>query len=213
MLKSRWLQPEANGLFKVEHEVHVVHGLSAGTFQEIVNAGDDKQFVSVLLQVDETFVSVHHLFQIDVFLHDVHERILSVILFIHTLDFFQCHLRFHHQCGKDAAREVTAVGDEVYFRVKAVLQLTERLFDFGHVLVFESLVNADIVITPTEMARCPGFTPAPVEPVMALTEMSSLSIKCLASGSKPNWMHVAKHPGLATCLLRQMVRRFSSGRP
>ena len=39
------------------------------------------------------------------------------------------------------------------------------------------------------------------------------SIRCLASGSRPNWMQVAKQPGLATCFAVQVARRFSSGRP
>ena len=59
----------------------------------------------------------------------------------------------------------------------------------------------------------PGFTPAPVLPVMAFTMMSSFSIRCLASGSSPNCMQVAKQPGLATCFALQVARRFSSGKP
>ena len=59
-----------------------------------------------------------------------------------------------------------------------------------------------------------GFTPAPVEPVMAVTWMSELSSRFLARGSSPSWMAVAKHPGLATFTAPRTMRlRLSSGSP
>lgn len=45
--------------------------LSAGAFQEVINAGNDKQFVAMLLQMDEALVGVYHLLQVDILLHDV----------------------------------------------------------------------------------------------------------------------------------------------
>ena len=37
--------------------------LSAGAFREVINAGNDKQFVAMLLQMDEAFIGIHHLLQ------------------------------------------------------------------------------------------------------------------------------------------------------
>ena len=87
--------------------------LSAGAFQEVINAGNDKQFVAMLLQMDEALVGVYHLLQVDILLHDVGKGIFGVIFFIHADDFFQGHFGLHHNGGEDAAREVAAVGDEV----------------------------------------------------------------------------------------------------
>mgnify|MGYP007044239841 CR=1 FL=1 len=168
--------------------------LSAGAFQEVINAGNDKQFVAMLLQMDEALVGVYHLLQVDILLHDVGKGIFGVIFFIHADDFFQGHFGLHHNGGEDAAREVAAVGDEVNVRIKAVLQLFERLLDFGHMLVLESFVDAHVVVAPAEVARGARFHTAPVLPVMAFTMISSFSIRCLASGSRPSCMQVAKQP-------------------
>ena len=131
--------------------------LSAGAFQEVINAGNDKQFVAMLLQMDEALVGVYHLLQVDILLHDVGKGIFGVIFFIHADDFFQGHFGLHHNGGEDAAREVAAVGDEVNVRIKAVLQLFERLLDFGHMLVLESFVDAHVVVAPAEVARGARF--------------------------------------------------------
>jgi hypothetical protein len=42
---------KAYGLFEVEEEVHVVDGLTAGAFEQVVDDGDDEQVVFDLLQV------------------------------------------------------------------------------------------------------------------------------------------------------------------
>ena len=151
------LQPQSHGLLQVEQQVHVVDRLSAGTLQEVVDAGDDEQLVAVLLQVDEALVGVDHLLQVDILLHDVDEGVLGVVLLVDAFELLKRHLRLHHQCGEDAAGEVAPVGDEVNLRVEAVLQLAERLLDFRHVLVGESLVDADVVVAPAEVARRARF--------------------------------------------------------
>ncbi len=68
--------------------------LSAGAFQEVIDAGNDKQFVAMLLQMDEALVGVYHLLQVDILLHDVGKGIFGVIFFIHADDFFQATLVF-----------------------------------------------------------------------------------------------------------------------
>ncbi len=58
-------QTEAGGLVDAEHEVHVLHGLTDGTFQEVVDTGGDKQLVVEGIDVDETFVGIHHLLEVE----------------------------------------------------------------------------------------------------------------------------------------------------
>lgn len=41
--------------------------LSACTFQQVVDTGNDEQFVAVLFQVDKTLVGIDHLLQVDIF--------------------------------------------------------------------------------------------------------------------------------------------------
>ena len=99
--------------------------LSAGTFQEVVDAGNDKQLVTVLLQVDEAFIGIHHLFQVNVLFHDKCKGIFGVVFFVHTDDFFQSHFGLYYDGSEDTAREVTPVGDKNLFLHRNCLQLAE----------------------------------------------------------------------------------------
>ena len=99
--------------------------LSAGAFQEVINAGNDKQFVAMLLQMDEAFIGIHHLLQVNVLFHDKCKGIFGVVFFIHTDDFFQSHFGLYYDGSEDTAREVTPVGDKIYFCIETVLQLAE----------------------------------------------------------------------------------------
>ena len=76
--------------------------------------------------------------------------------------------------------------------------------------------DGDVVSVQAENERgtvAPGFTPAPVLPVMAFTDTSPLNRPWAAKGSNPNWMQVAKQPGLATCCAPAMAALSNSGRP
>lgn len=53
-------------LIKPEHEIHVLYGLPAGTFKEVVDGAGDEQFVVELLNVNKRFVGIDHLLEIDV---------------------------------------------------------------------------------------------------------------------------------------------------
>ena len=48
-LERRRFQSQPHRLLQVKHQIHVVNGLAAGTFQQVVDAGDDEQLVAVLL--------------------------------------------------------------------------------------------------------------------------------------------------------------------
>ena len=120
--------------------------LTACPFQQIVDAGHYQKFVAVFLQMDEALVGVHHLFQVDVLFHDVSERIFRIVFFVHFDNLFQLYLCLYHEGGEDAAREITAIRNEINLRIKAVLQLLERLLDFRHMLVGKRLVDAEVVV-------------------------------------------------------------------
>ena len=111
----------------------------------------DKQLITVLFQMQKTFVGVHYLFQVDVLFYDMHERVFGVIFFVHTDYFIQCNFSFYYDGSKNTTCEITAVRDKVNIRIKTVLQLLQRLLDFGYMLVLECLVNTHVVVAPTEV--------------------------------------------------------------
>ena len=129
-----------------------MYGLSAGSFQQVVYAGDDKELVAMLFQMDKAFVGVDNLLQIDVLADDMREGVFGIILFIHADNLFQRHFGLYHDSGKDAAGKITAIRDEIDVRIETVLELFERLLDFGYVLVLESLVHTQVVVAPAEVA-------------------------------------------------------------
>ena len=59
--------------------------------------------------------------------------------------------------------------------------------------MLECLVHTDVIVSPTEMTGSSRFHAAPVLPVMAFTEISSVNIRFLASGSRPSWIQVANN--------------------
>ena len=89
--------------------------LSACPLQQIVNARDNQQFIAMLLQMNQTLVGVHHLLQIYIFVYNMNERILGIIVLIHLHQFFQFHLAFDYQSSKDTTREITPVRNKIYF--------------------------------------------------------------------------------------------------
>ena len=106
----------------------------------------------MLFQVYKAFVGVDNLLQIYVLVDDMRKGVFGVILFVHTDNLFQRHFGLYHDSGKNAAGKIAAVRDEIDVRIKAVLELFERLPDFGHVLVLESFVHAHVVVAPAEVA-------------------------------------------------------------
>ena len=127
--------------------------LSAGTFQQVVDTGDNQQLVAMFFQMDEALVGIYHLFQVYILVYYMGKRIFRIVFFIHLDDFFQSNFGLYHNCGEDATREITAVRDEIDFGVETVLQLFQRLLDFGNMLVCERLVYTDVVVTPAEVSR------------------------------------------------------------
>ena len=131
-----------------------MYRLSAGSFQQVVYAGDDKKFVAMLFQMDKALVGVDNLLQIDVLVDDMRKGVFGIVFFVHADNLFQRNFGFYHDSGKNATRKISAIGYEINVRIKTVLELFERLLDFGHMLVLEGFVHTHVVVAPAEVARC-----------------------------------------------------------
>ena len=92
-----------------------MHRLTTGTLQQIVHTRNNHQLITMLFQMDETLVGIHHLLQVDVLIHNVNKLILGIVLFIHTHQFIQSHLTLYDQSSKNTTREITTIWNEVYF--------------------------------------------------------------------------------------------------
>lgn len=134
-----------------------MYGLSRSALEKVVDDGSDKEFVAVALRMDETFIGVDHLLEVDGAVHIVRERGIAVEVAIEVGDFFFGSVASDDLCGEDAARKVAAIGDEVDGAFKRRLELLQRLHDFGNVLVLESLVDAHVARAPGEMGGGRGF--------------------------------------------------------
>ena len=132
---------QSHRFFQSEQEVHVVDGLSAGTFQQIINHGDNQQFVFILLQVNEALVGIDHLLQIRILVYDERKRMVVIIFLVDALDFAQLNFAIQISGSKDAARKVAPHRNEVNLAREAVLQLHQALVDFSQMLVRERLVD------------------------------------------------------------------------
>lgn len=94
---------QADSFFEAEKEVHVVDGLSARPFEEIVYHRDDKEFTFMLTRIDEAFVCVDHLFQIRTFFGEEGKGVIVIVIFIKTSDFFFVYFTVEVNGGKDTA--------------------------------------------------------------------------------------------------------------
>ena len=134
-----------------------MYSLSTCSFQQIVNAGNDEQFVTVFFQVDKAFVGVDYLLQVDILFYDVCERIFCIVVLIHFYDFVQLYFGFDNDCCKNTSGKISSVRYKIYLRIETVLQLFDRLLDFGHVLMSKRFVDTHVIVTPAEVCSCSGF--------------------------------------------------------
>lgn len=80
-----------------------MYGLSGSALEKVVDDGSDKEFVAVALRVDETFIGVDHLLEVDGAVHIVRERGIAVEVAIEVGDFFFGSVASDDLCGEDAA--------------------------------------------------------------------------------------------------------------
>ncbi len=107
--------------------------------------------------MDERLIGVDHLFQVERLVDVVGERRIAVERLVALDDGVETGVGVHHLSGEDAAREVTAVGNEVEAAAERTLHLREALANLGHMLMAESLVDAHVVVAPREMGRRTGL--------------------------------------------------------
>ena len=69
----------------------------------------------MLFQVNQAFVGVDYLLQVDILVHDVGERIFCIVLFVHFYNLFQLYLSLYYDSGKNTTGKVTSVRNEIDF--------------------------------------------------------------------------------------------------
>ena len=130
---------------------------AAGALQEVVYAGNHKQLVIMLLQMDKALVGVNYLLQVYLLLNNVHERVSLIILTVYFVELIYIDGVLDNHGSEYATGKVSAIGDEVDIGVKAALQVLDGLNYLGQMLMGERLVDADIVVTPAEVGGCARF--------------------------------------------------------
>ena len=125
-----------------------MYGGANCAFQQIVDSRCDEDFAVDFINVNQAFVGVHHIFEVDFLVGHESERVRSVIFLVSALHIFQLGIAAQVERGEDAAREATTHRNEVEFAIKTWLEQRERLADFEQMLMLERLVDAHIVVTP-----------------------------------------------------------------
>ena len=150
-LESTGFQPQSGGLVDAEHEVHVLDSLADGALQQVVDAGGDEQLLTVLLDMYQRLVSVHHLFQVNGLVAVVGEGGILVEVLVGLDDVLYRGGCLDDGRTEDAAGEVATIGDEVDVGIEIALHLLQRLTNLGDVLVLEGLVDAQVGHAPREV--------------------------------------------------------------
>lgn len=134
-----------------------MYSSAAGALEQVVYAGNHKQFVIVLLQMDKALVGVYHLLKVNLLLNHMNKRVGFIILTVNLVEFIYIDSVLYNHGSEYATGKVTAIGDEVDIGVKAALKVPDGLNDFGQMLMGERLVDADVVVTPAEVCGCTRF--------------------------------------------------------
>ena len=70
------------------HEIHVLNGLSAGAFEEVVDNGRDEQLVFYFLNVNKCLIGVDYLLEVYVAVDIMREGSCLVELFVELYEIF-----------------------------------------------------------------------------------------------------------------------------
>ena len=76
-------------MIQSKQDVHVLYGLSAGSFEQVVYGAVHNDFVAFLLNKEHTLVRVHHLFQGNRLVGYNGKRVVFVKLLVPCLDGFE----------------------------------------------------------------------------------------------------------------------------
>src|ERR1700743_752663 len=80
---------ETGRFVKAKKQVHILNGLSGGSFEQIVERRMDHQGVTYLLQLDQAFFGIHYLFQRDRAKADDRKGMAAVEILIHCQHFLR----------------------------------------------------------------------------------------------------------------------------
>ena len=81
-----------------------MNGCTCGTFEEIVDGNGDKEFVfAVAIKVDETFVGVDNVFEVDWRLRHEGEAVVVVGIAVDAKELLNRSITFEGDAGKDTA--------------------------------------------------------------------------------------------------------------
>ena len=151
-LKCRGLQAEAGGFREGEQEVHVLHGLAGGAFEEIVDDGGDDELAVVQLQGDQALVGVDHLLEVHGAREDVREGRIGIEVLVQGRHFLQGEGARGLGDSEDAAGEIAPDGDEMQ-----VFPDAQVAADLRQVLVREDFIGRQVVVPPAEVRRGRGL--------------------------------------------------------
>lgn len=79
---------------EAEKQIHIMYRLSRRSFKQIVYGRKDKQLISVFLEMQQTFIGIHHLFQIEIGIGYECKRMVIVILFIQSANLIELYGTF-----------------------------------------------------------------------------------------------------------------------
>ena len=135
-----------------KQDVHVLYGLSAGSFEQVVYGAVHNNFLAFLLDKEYTFVRVHYLFQGNRLVGYGGKRVVFVELLVQCLDGFNGLIRADGRRNKDASGEITSPRNKMHCWMIIMLQLMQGLVDLRNMLVRQCFVGLNIVGPPAEMA-------------------------------------------------------------
>ena len=148
---------EASRFGETEHEVHVLHGLSDGTFEKIVDAADHEELILVTLHIDHGFIGARDLLEVGAMADKMGEWCIGIVEGISLLHLFERTRAVGIGGDEDASRETASLGDEEQAAIVAGMEFLDGLTDLVKVLMGEGFIDGDIVVAPTEMRRSTRF--------------------------------------------------------
>ena len=95
--------------------------------------------------MNKTLVGIDYLLEVEWRINVVSKWGFAIEVSIEAFNLFDGGIALYNLGGKNASRKVATIGNKVYFALKSGLQLTQRLFDFGNMLVLKSLVDTHVV--------------------------------------------------------------------
>ena len=139
---------QSSHLVEAEHEIHVLHCLSDGSLQKVVNAAHHEQLVFVLLHIDKRLVGVHDLLHIGAYGDVVCEGRVLVIVSINVLHVFKRQVALRVCRHEDTTREAASLGNEEHTAFVTWAKLLHCLVNLKQMLMRECFIDGDVVVAP-----------------------------------------------------------------